>query len=287
MAKKKPRKAHPEAAPDAAAAEARSLPVDAGTPVLVGVTLTTAALAAMASFLPATRLWGINHLAFLPAPVRIGALALLALMFVPGVAVALYRGALALGERAAGPRTHARTVTIVAIALAAVAAFHVFHSATNLLGDGQLIVQSFEAAEEGHDRVIMRSAHAIVTEESIAPGTTLLYYGAVKALKRFGRTPLDSMRALNCVLGGLFVVITLLAASSRSLARDVRVWMVILGFFSSSMLLFFGYIENYTAPYLFLLLYVIACFRALHRQGSAWLPILPLACAIYAHVQCV
>jgi tetratricopeptide (TPR) repeat protein len=53
------------------------------------------------------------------------------------------------------------------------------------------------------------------------------------------------------------------------------------------MLLFFGYIENYTAPLLFLLLFVIAGFRALHRMASPWVAGLPLLCAIYAHVQCV
>jgi hypothetical protein len=131
-----------------------------------------------------------------------------------------------------------------------IAVFWHFRVATNLLGDGQLIAQSFEAAEEGHNSVIMRSAHAIVTEETIAPGTTLLYYAAVKANLRATKKdePVRALRALNCLLGGVFVFLVLAAARAKLLGAEARVWMVVLTAFSCSMLLFFGYIENYTTP---------------------------------------
>ncbi len=260
----------------------------ARTGLLVAVTAATAALVALAAFLPAVRLWGINHLAFLPHGVRLAGIALIALAFLPPVARWAYGLAIAAGERTAGARTRPTVlVTIIVIAAAATAGFYLFRSSTNLLGDGQLIVASFEAAEEGHNQVIMRSAQAIVTEENIAPGATLLYYGAIKALKPFKRTPSDSMRIFNCFLGGMFVFFTLFASSSRTMSREARVWMVVLGLFSSSMVLFFGYIENYTAPLFFLLLYMIAAFRGLHRMSSPWLAIIPLACAVYSHIQCM
>jgi hypothetical protein len=182
-------------------------PPAGGHAVLVMVaTLFSAALVAAAAFLPDVRLWSINHMAFLPLPVRVALLAVVALAFIPPVARWLYRAALAAAGRWAGLRQRNNALTVLTtIALAATVAFYQLHTATNLLGDGQLIVQSFEAADEGHDQVIMRSAYAIVTEENIAPGATLLYYGAIKTLKPFKRTLLDSMRILNCVLGGLFV----------------------------------------------------------------------------------
>ena len=289
MAKKKPRKT-PSPPRDVERPEENLSTPTAGarTGLLVGVTAITALLVAIASFLPAVRLWGLNHLAFLPVPFRIALLAVIALSFLPPVAQALYQGASAALERAATTRGRSGAlVALVVIALASTIVFYKFHSATNLLGDGQLITQSFEAAEEGHDQVIMRSARAIVTEEGIAPGATLLYYGAIKTLKPFKRTPVDSMRLFNCLLGGLFVFFTLLASSNRALPSDARVWLIVLALFSSSIMLFFGYIENYTAPMFFLLLYVIAAFRALHRMGSPWLAALPLLCAIYCHIQCV
>ena len=289
MAKKKPRKTPaPPPAADRPEDVAGLPPGNGYVGVVMGATAATAALVAASAFLPGARLWGINHIAFLPLPARIAILALIALAFVPPVARALYRAALAGAERFAAKRRRQNLViALVVVALASTATFYIFRSATNLLGDGQLIVQSFEAAEEGHDQVIMRNAHAIVTEENIAPGATLLYYGAIKTLKPLKRQPVDSMRILNCVLGGLFVFFTLFAASGRFMAPDSRVWLVILTLFSSSMLLFFGYIENYTAPFFFLLLYVIAGFRGLHRMASPWLAAIPLLCAIYSHVQCV
>ncbi|HEU4365053.1 MAG TPA: hypothetical protein VFT13_06260, partial [Candidatus Krumholzibacteria bacterium] len=290
MAKKKPRKTPPPP-PDAGRPEGdAATPVDGHghTGLIVAVTAATAARVAGSAFLPDVRLWGINHLAFLPIPTRVGLIALIALAFFPPIARGLYRAAIAALERAAAARRQpGAMVTLAAIAVASTVMFYGFRSATNLLGDGQLILQSFEAAEEGHDQVIMRSAGAIVAEEAIAPGATLLYYGAIQTLKPFKRTTVESMRLLNCALGGLFVFVVLLASASRAPGRETRLWLVILGFFSSSIMLFFGYIENYTAPLFFLLLYVIAAFRGLHRMGSPWLAAIPLACAIYAHIQCV
>ncbi|MDH5271418.1 MAG: hypothetical protein OEY32_16000, partial [Candidatus Krumholzibacteria bacterium] len=185
MAKKKPRKT-PSPPRDVDQTEA-PLPApdgDGHAGLLVGITAATALVVAVAAFLPAVRLWGINHLAFLPLPFRIASLSLIALAFLPPVARGLYQGGATALERAAGLRTRpGAMVALVAIAVASTVVFYSFRSATNLLGDGQLIAQSFEAAEEGHDQVIMRSARAIVTEEGIAPGATLLYYGAIKTLK--------------------------------------------------------------------------------------------------------
>ncbi len=255
---------------------------------IFALTVATVAGVAVSAFLPDARLWGVNHLAFLSSPFRLALIGVLVLSLIPGVSGALYRGLLAASGRVGAARPgRASTITIAVIAISSIALFYGLRSATNLLGDGQLIVQSFEAADEGHDQVIMRSAHAIATEETIAPGTTLLYYGVIKALKSSKLGLIDSMRLLNCILGGLFVFLTLLVASSRVLTREERVWLVILGLTSSSILLFFGYIENYTAPFFFLLLYVIMSFRAIHRRSSPWLAAIPLACAVYAHVQCV
>ena len=64
-------------------------------------------------------------------------------------------------------------------------------------------------------------------------------------------------------------------------------WLVTLAFFSCSMVLFFGYIENYTAPYLFAAIYVVSAFAALHRRVRLWLPLIPLAMACYAHIHSI
>jgi tetratricopeptide (TPR) repeat protein len=250
----------------------------------------SAAIVVVASFFPELRLWGVNHLAFWPRSLRHVAFAVLLLAFLPSVPRIVYRLALGASDRhAAAPRLVGISLAAV-LAVASVAMFWHFRAATNLLGDGQLIAQSFEAAEEGHDSVIMRSAKAIVTEEVIAPGTTLLYHAAIKTAARVTKKadqPVRAMRVLNCVLGGVFVFILLGVARSRALGAEPRLWLVVLAAFSCSMLLFFGYIENYTTPYLFAALYVVTAFRALHRRGPLWLPIIPLVLATYSHVHSI
>jgi hypothetical protein len=248
----------------------------------------SAAIVAGASFLPAARLWGVNHLAFVPAPARAVALGLLLLTFVPTVARPLYRGALRLFERMAALRPSAAWVLAASVTIVLVPAFWGLRSSTLLLGDGQLLVRSFEAAEEGHESVIMRSPKAIVTEERIAPGSTLLYYAATKvSTDKFKKTPLHGMRALNCILGGLFVLMLVRTAAGRFAGPEARLWLLVLTLFACSIELFFGYIENYTTPLLLLSFYVVLAFRALHNRGATWLPAIPLVLAVYAHIQCV
>ncbi len=261
--------------------------VDPRTSWVVAAAALSAATVVVASFFPAARLWGLNQLAFLPLAIRYCAFAVLALAFVPPLARVLYRLALVASAHHVNASRVVGGVVAVVVAIASVAAFHHFRVSTNLLGDGQLITQSFEAGQEGHDSVIMRSAHAIVTEETIAPGTTLLYYGAVKVGAKYKKEPAVAMRWLNCVLGGCFVVLLLWAARAKALGNEARIWLVVMGAFSCSTLLFFGYIENYTTPYLFDAIYAVLAFAALHRRCPVWVPFVPLAIACYAHVHSI
>jgi hypothetical protein len=256
--------------------------------LLVAMAGLSAAIVGVASFFPATRLWGVNHLAFVPPAVRAAALGLLLLTFVPAVARPLYRGSLRSFERLASVRASTAWILAASVAIASVGGFWALRSSTLLLGDGQLLVRSFEAAEEGHEGVIMRSPKAIVTEERIAPGTTLLYYAATKvSTDKFKKTPLPGMKMLNCILGGLFMLMLVRIAAGRFAGAEARLWLVVLTLFACSIELFFGYIENYTTPLLLLSIYVVLAFRALHNRGATWLPVVPLLLAVYAHVQCV
>jgi hypothetical protein len=63
-----------------------------GKPVLLGLAVASFALVATASFLPTTRLWGLNHLAFFPVPLRLALLGLVAVCFLPPLARILMSG---------------------------------------------------------------------------------------------------------------------------------------------------------------------------------------------------
>ncbi len=250
--------------------------------------LLSALLIAAAAFLPAQRLWGLNHLAFVPPVARYVALGLLTLAFLPFVAQSLYRAKLRVFDAAGSSSTFGLKLGLVALlAFGAVAMFWSFRSSTLLLGDGQLLVRSFEAAESGYEKVIMRSANAIMNEEKIAPGTTLLYYGAIKTGARMQKKPLISMRALNCVLGGILILLLGTVVTGRFARGELRLWLFVLAVGSASLELYFGYIENYTTPTLLLAMYVMLAFRAMHERGRLWVAAIPLVMACYAHIQSI
>jgi len=254
----------------------------------IGLVVAAAAVSCLvvgaASFLPAVRLWGLNHLAFYPLPVRILALTLVAAAFVPAVARALYASLLAAVDRL--PKSRRGTLVLVAGAVVASAVFFLLRSATNLLGDGQLIAQSFVAAHEGNKDVVMRSVPAIVKEEPIAPGATLFHYAAARVAARlFAGDPIVGMRVLLCLLGGVLVFVMLRLARDAPISPGLRAWMLVLGLSSCTFELFFGYIENYAALVFLLALYVISAFRVMHGQGSMGWCVAFFVLAAYTHIQ--
>lgn len=286
MTTPRPKKKASAGTPEKAAMPARA--VKARTGWLVASAALSAAIIAVAAFFPAFRLWGVNHLAFLPPVARYAAIGLLLLAFVPVFARPLYGGACVLFDRMGFARRNAATwALIVCVSAGSVAVFWSMRSSTLLLGDGQLLVRSFEAAEEGYEKVIMRSAKAIVNEEMIAPGTTLANYAAVKAGAKWKQPPLNSMRAFNCILGGFLILLLGTIVTGNFARGELRLWLLLLALGSCSLEIFFGYIENYTTPTLLLALYVVLALRALHARGPAWIAAIPLVMACYAHIQSV
>ena len=135
--------------------------------------IVTTVIAVASSFFPSLRLWGFNHLAYYPLASKILASAVLVIALVPAIS---RRMAADVSRICEAIRSNDRRVTLVLIlvAVAFMTMFAAFHSATELLGDGQLIAQSFEAAEKGNPTVIMRSAQAILAEEQVACGDRLI-----------------------------------------------------------------------------------------------------------------
>ena len=255
--------------------------------LLVAVGVLALAVAASA-FFPGIRLWGINHLAFYPLITRLAAITLIGVAFVPAVARDLHAGAEKITRGLSGDGRGAR-LALVVVPLVYVVMFKVGQVASDLLGDGQLIADSFVAAYHGNSEVIMRSTKAIVTEEYIAPGATMLYFWAGKIATGVfkAESPLVGLRALNFLLGGIFILFSLLALRSKRLSPGNRMWLMFMLLFATSLELFFGYIENYSALLLFTLLYVISALRSLHRDGPVWQPIVLFVLMFYTHVQAV
>ena len=157
---------------------------------------------------------------------------------------------------------------------------------TPLLGDGHLLAKSYTAAQEGNDQLIPSNMTNILKTERIAMGTTILNHWTGRLAHQVtGVSWLDGWRVLNCVLGGVFVLLLFLLMRSRGWTPITRLWLLMLVLFSPVMELFFGYVENYTPLTLFLMLYVASAVRALHRRGSLLWPVLTLLFSIFLHVQ--
>jgi len=244
------------------------------------------ALIAAASFLPEVRVWGLNHLAFYPLPLRLALLVLLAVSFVPPVARVAYRGLRgAVGWIERGDDTRG-TVIALSAGIVATGLFITFMTATNLLGDGQLIAQSFEAAHMGNPTVVMRNPTAIIKEETIARGATLLYYWAGKwatnVFKQSG--PVIGIRIFICILGGLLVFLLLRMIRRAPLSSDLKAWLIVLGLFGTSLQLYFGYIENYAPLVFFLFVYVTVAFLVMHGSRPLWWAIVSWGAATFVHI---
>lgn len=247
----------------------------------------TLAIVAAASFLPEKRLWGINHLAFYPVPVRLAALTLAAAAFVPRVAGGICSALTGSVEYFRRRRAVGR-VTALTAAIISLGAFWLLQSSTLLLGDSRLVASNFRLAFDPGYKVLVSSPRFILLQENLAKGTALLYHYAARiSLEAFGASPVDGIRFLNCALGGVFVFILLRTVLKRPSATILAVWTILIILTSGVMELFFGYVENYTPLIFFGSLYVALSVDYLRSgKGSHLFPVLAcLVLAVFMHVQ--
>jgi hypothetical protein len=232
-----------------------------------------------ASFLPGVRLWGINHLAFYPVPLRIAGLVVAAASFWPCLGEVLFSAFRSLADALSGRR---RIVLIVTIPILAFGAFIAFASSTELLGDGLYTANNIQRAARV-DREVFHDV--LMTPNPVYPGTEIINLTVSRtAARAFGCSPLAGVRVLNAFIGAVLVCVLLLAARPSpprpgDSGGAVRAALISLALCSGAMQVFFGYIETYTPLIFFTGLYVLAVHRTLTRgAGLAW----PAACAAAA-----
>lgn len=239
---------------------------------------------AVASFLPEERLWGVNHLAFFPVPVRVFVLLVLALAFVPRVSAFVHAG-LVRGLTRLRDNKPLRRFVVCAVFFGSIATFYACRSSTRLLGDGDVVSNAFEVSYRGDSTSVLPTVQEIWSEDRISPGTTTLYYFLeVVHTRLLDGIPGTAVALFNCVLGGCFVFIVVGAALARSITPALGLWMIALAFASGTMQLFFGYVENYTPLFVIGVLYVISSLRVLHARASIWMPVVFFVVAVLLHV---
>jgi len=235
---------------------------------------------AAASFLPGTRLWGVNHLAFYPVWLRLAALAVIALSFLPRAGRLVAR----LFDRFAGTlEGRRRLLSAFAVAIAAFVLFVVFASATELLGDGLYTANNIERAAKVDRDVFLK---VLKDPDGIYPGTEILNLVVSRtALGKFGIPPLSSVRVLNALLGAILIFVVVAGSwPSGWGSRGMGTSLAALVFLSGGMQIFFGYIEAYAPVIFFAGLYVWAAHRTFVRGASLWGPVGFAAAATAMHL---
>jgi tetratricopeptide (TPR) repeat protein len=176
---------------------------------------------------------------------------------------------------------------IPAVSILSVGIFLRFHSSTLLLGDGQLVLNNFEHAGAESGSAVTRDLRAILSGQPTAKGATLLYCLTARVSEgAFHGSPLGGMRALNCLLGGILVLVVMQVVLRASVPVELRIWLGFLVLSSGMMELFFGYIENYTPLIFFAALYTISSLVAFQRRRTAWLAVafVCLSASVFVHV---
>lgn len=238
------------------------------------------------AFLPDKRVWGFNHLAFYPAPVRLIAILLVALSFVPRIARSIH-GRLVDIAGFLARATGRDSIRLPAVCAAAFIIFLVFQSSTLLLGDGIYTATNIELGIQ--QRIgIGEYARYVTPTEKIYPATNLLnYVSGYTAAKLFGADAVTGVRVVNAAIGALFVLVILLYVRRSRQDTTLKTLTVLTILTSGTVQLFFGYVEYYTPLALLATLYVLFAWRSLSERGDLWRAGVVLLAAVAFHVGAV
>jgi len=217
-----------------------SVPAGAGAPLRILLTALLV-LQAIAGFLPGPLLWGVNHLAYVPAPLRVLGLLL-------GAALLWTRAGEVLGRwlqtRAAPLLLGRRALAYGLLPLVGAAGFWLLRTRTHFLGDGWLLGE-------------------LVTRGVPFHGFDFLdYFGHAWLFHRLHLTTeaaaFQLFAILSIVAGVLYLIFA--AWSARHLSSDdgERITLYVLLVAAAPLQLFMGYVECYSFLTAFLLLFLAA-----------------------------
>lgn len=222
--------------------------------------------------IPDARLWGFNHLLFLPLSCTYGYIVLAglapALFFKPfsGISSRWFDRAAALFETE-------RKMAWLTLAGVALLVFWFLRMPTTLLGDGYSVINNIG----GNLPVVFKWSEALAVKTAYLVSRML----PLEGLKRG-----EYAYAVISVLSG-GVVVFFFGAIAYELGRDKlhRLMIFCLLLFSGSALLFFGYAENYPILWPFVTGYVYFSIRYMMGKGGLLMPSVFLIVAAALHLQ--
>jgi len=239
---------------------------------------------AAASWMPARRLWGLNHLAYYSLEVRLAALLIMAASFIPAVSRRVYF--LVTWITRMLTRRSAESVFIAFLASVAVLVLLAgFRMKTHVMDEGACLTSLVTADSTSSDGPRRKTAGEIMSRERKAPGTMLLYLGASKAgATLFHATPAGGVVALNILLGAILFFLLLRFVRLLELGPPLAAIVLFITIFSGTSVLFLGYVSKYV-PFLFFgSLYVFSSLRWLRGKGTIVGPSVFIALSMLMHL---
>lgn len=233
---------------------------------------------AYASFAPEGAVWGIHALAYYPVPIRIGVLAIAALLTVLYLRTPLF---VRLADAIQTLASSRRNWLLVAqgTGLAAMILFLVFPIQTNAYGDSRHYQEWFgdnDSFDSGWILDIFRPNFFIYKEVlTIALHRTISHLLSVDILAVY--------RTVSAVSGGLFITLWLWFVGTTPSLRKWTAPLALTGLSLGSNQLFFGHVENYPFPFLCASLFFTAAFLMFEKKALFWLVLVLAAILIRAH----
>ncbi|MGD8413660.1 MAG: hypothetical protein PVF33_05480, partial [Candidatus Latescibacterota bacterium] len=250
--------------------------------LVLSLSVGLALLCAISSFLPNLQLWGVNHLGFYPPLLRAIALSLVGLSFVPKIRRSIARRVVTGTVLFQNPNIY--RFAAVLIPVGAFGLFLTFRSATNLLGDGQLIGSSItEVVKSG-----MPVAEFTKGMDWIYPGTELLVFAAANIASHvFSVDAVYGVRVISAASGAVFVWTLMWIVRTSNDPRETKSLVVALAVLSGGIQLFFGYVEAYAPMVVLSVLYFVTAKRSFHGRSRVGIPIACLVGAVFMHVMAI
>ncbi len=244
-------------------------------PIAVSILVVIFLLRFLPLIVDVDRLWGINHLRFIPDAYKAVFLLSGLLAFIILVP-SLNRAVLKLyGNVAEMLMVKNRHIAWSLLCGLSVLVFWILKPELYFLGDSFQVVGNFAS---GHPVDVKW------TETGAVHAAQLIAYLLPESIQDIGRMAYAFLSVLS---GGIFIFVLL--SLSRMLGEDSlqRFGLFILLLFGGWLLLFFGYTENYPVLWPFVGLYLLFALRYLRGTGRIWPVMLLLALSIYIHMQSI
>ncbi|MFZ5979694.1 MAG: hypothetical protein ACOYVF_03600, partial [Candidatus Zixiibacteriota bacterium] len=190
------------------------------------------------TLLPVHFTWGFNIWSVFPAPTALSVLILAALLMIIPVRSRFHMKYEGLKQSAyAYLLKNNRYFNLILLSLGLFVIFYIFRSRALVYGDGYLVLSYLTAPEYSFD----------INTFFMKPLEVLLQRGIFSLLSGFISTAPENIPAIVNAVGGVSGFWALNRIARTITGRDNNHWVIMTGFLgSASVVLFFGYLENYT-----------------------------------------